>query len=188
MAYTTSTDLKTYLGIDAINTADDTLLTALIARAQAIIDAQTGRAFEAAADTARSYSYGSVDCGILFFDGDLCQVTSIVNGDGLTVGAGSYWHLPNNLTPWYAVELKPSTGLAWDGWTADIVVTGRWAYSISAPTDIVQACIRLAAWLYRQRDNAQADQVIVAGNATILPAALPSDVLTIIAQYRRLAI
>jgi len=188
MAYTTAADLKTYLGIEQSNTTDDALLTALIARAQAIIDAQVGRTFEAAADTIRYFTYADLDGLTLWFGADCAQITAIVNGDGAPVAPSSYWTEPRNITPYYGAKLKPQIGLAWDGWTDDIAVTGRWAYSVTAPADIVQACIRLAAWLYRLRDNAQADQAIVAGNVTVLPATLPNDVLTILAQYRRLAL
>ncbi len=188
MAYTTVADLKTYLGVEQSNTTDDALLTALIARAQAMIDAQVGRTFEAAADTVRYFTYADVDGAMLWLSGDCAQITSIINGDSTTLSASQYWPQPVNMTPYFGVKLKPQYGLAWDGWTNDIAVTGRWAYSVAAPADIVQACIRLAAWLYRQRDNAQADQVVVAGNATVLPAALPSDVATILTQYRRLTV
>jgi len=78
-------------------------------------------------------------------------------------------------------------------WTYDedhenaITIVGKWAYSATAPADITHACTRLAAYLYRQKDNAgDMDRAIVAGNATILPAKLPSDVAEILKPYRRL--
>ena len=49
MAYASLVDLTTYLGIDE-STADDGLLSQLLARAQAAIDTYTRRTFEATAD------------------------------------------------------------------------------------------------------------------------------------------
>ncbi len=49
--YSSVRDLKIYLGITV--DADDTLLTALIKRAQGIIDNHCKRTFEASADTTR---------------------------------------------------------------------------------------------------------------------------------------
>ena len=37
-------------------------------------------------------------------------------------------------------------------WRDAISITGRWAWSLTAPPDIAQACARLAAFLYKQRD------------------------------------
>ena len=188
MAYTTVADLKTYLGIENTNTADDTLLTTLIARAQSMIDAQVGRTFEAAADTARKFSYADIDGALLWFGADCAQITSVINGDSTVFVATEYWTQPINAKPYYGLKLKPQYGLAWDGWTDDITVTGRWAYSVTAPADIIQACTRLAAWLYRLRDNAQLDQAIITGNVTVLPATIPNDVATILGQYKQLAL
>ena len=54
MAYATLAELRTYLGIAAGDTADDALLTALIARAQKEIDGYCGWSFEASGSTKRS--------------------------------------------------------------------------------------------------------------------------------------
>ncbi len=54
MAYTTNTELKTYAGIS--DTVHDTLLTSLITRAQAAIDAYVGFSFEAAAALTLGYA------------------------------------------------------------------------------------------------------------------------------------
>ena len=138
MAYASLSDLTAYLGIDE-STADDALLTQLLTRAQAAVDGMCQRTFEAGADSTRHYDCRSVDGLTLHLDADLCAVTSVVNGDGITVAPTSYTTEPRNLTPLHALRLRSVVGLAWDGISADIAVTGKWAYSMAAPADVVHA-------------------------------------------------
>jgi len=182
--YATLTDLTAYLGIDE-STADDGLLLQLLERAQAAIDGMCHRQFEAASDSTRRYDFRSVDCSTLYLDADLCAVTSVVNGDGITIGASAYTTEPRNMTPSYALRLRDVVGLAWDGWNSDIAVTGKFAYSTTAPADIKHATVRLAAWMYRQKDNTAGDQAMIAGDVTILPSRIPSDVEAMLMPYVR---
>lgn len=194
MAYTTAALLKTYMGISG--SGDDTLLTACITRAQAAIDRYCDRRFEASADTTRKFTVGKdTDSRTLTLDDDLAQITSIItNADGgaeaVTLQATEYITLPRNETPFYAIRLLGSSDNAWD-YTDDpengITVTGRWAWSVSAPDDIVQACIRLAAWFYRQKDNnADADRPLMTGDGvTILPSNIPQDIRAYLDPFRR---
>lgn len=190
MAYTTVSLLKTYLGATTSN--DDTLLTALIARAQAIIDAYCQRTFEASANTSKTFDADrDTDGAWLYLDEDLASINTVTNGDGDVLTASTeYMTEPRNRTPYFAIKLISQSGLSWTWTTAPenaITISGKWAYSTSAPDDIVHATLRLAAYLYRQRDNAaDLDRAVIAGNATILPAQLPSDIKTILAPYRRL--
>lgn len=190
MAYTTAANLKVYLGIADV--ADDALLTTLIAAAQAFIDAYTGRTFEATADSVRKHdAYRDVKGPVLWLADDCSAITSITNGDGATVAANKYVTEPRNSTPIYAVRLLSSAGVGWVAGTDPenaISVTGKWAWSATAPADIVQACTRLAAFMYRQKDNmGEGDRALIAGGGTVLPVALPSDVKAMLAPYRRLA-
>ena len=115
---------------------------------------------------------------------------SITNGDGVSVGAAEYVTEPRWETPFYGVTLKRESDIrwTWDDTPEDaITVVGRWAYSATAPADIVQATERLAAYLYRQKDNmSDLDRAVaVSGNMTVLPQSLPRDVQLILAPYRR---
>ena len=185
MAYATIADVKSYLGIDTTVRADTVLLEALLVRAQSAIDSHCQRTFEAASDTTRHYDHRAV-CGVtLFFDGDLCSITSVVNGDGITVGSAAYTTEPRHAAPYYALTLRHNADVLWNGLTADIAVTGKWAYSATAPADVVQATVRLCAWMYRQKDTTGNDQPMIAGNVTILPARIPSDVDELLAPYVR---
>lgn len=190
MAYTTVSLLKTYLGATTSN--DDTLLTALIARAQAIIDAYCQRTFEASANTSKTFDADrDTDGAWLYLDEDLASINTVTNGDGDVLTASTeYMTEPRNRTPYFAIKLISQSGLSWTWTTAPenaITISGKWAYSTTAPDDIVHATLRLAAYLYRQRDNAaDLDRPMYVGNATILPSQLPSDIKTILAPYRRL--
>lgn len=190
MAYCSVANLKEYLGITT--STDDGLLADLIASADRIIDTDTGRTFEAIEDSTRYFdAYADVVADTLYFDTDLCEITSITNGDGTSISVSHYVTEPRNRTPYFAIKLKASSSKQWvaasngDGENA-ITVVGKWAYSASAPDDIVQASNRLAAYLYRQKDNANdLDRAIVAGNSTVLPSSLPSDLKQILRAYRK---
>lgn len=189
MAYTTNSDLKTLLGVTG--SGDDTLLTTLIAAAQAAIDAYCRQTFEASGDTTRYFdAVRDVDGPRLLLDYPLCAITTLTNGDGNTVDSSQYVKEPRNGTPWYALTLKANAGVAWTYSAAPenaISIAGRWAYATSAPADIVQACKQLAGYLYRRRNNAlDLDRTVVVGEATIMPLSIPRDVLTLLRPYRRL--
>lgn len=190
--YCTVADLKTYLGITGA--ADDTLLTNLLSRAQKAIEVYTGRVFKCAADTTRKFIVGQDTEGdTLYFDEDLCQVTSVSNDADGTPRAltkdTDYVTLPRNRTPWYGFKILTSTSEFWD-YTDDpetgVTVTGRWAYSITPPDDIVHACIRLAGYFYRQKDAGVFDVTAIPDAGVIqIPQGIPRDVKVILDGYRK---
>jgi len=195
MPYTTAAAVKTYLGITSAT--DDALLTSLIERAQASIDRYTHRTFEAASDTTKRFdaeydvseSYTRLDWTP--YGLDLCQITSVVNGDGTTISASSYVTEPRNETPYFALKLKVSSGLYFmydnlDDHEDAIQITGRWAYSITAPAEIVSVCIEMVALMYKRRDsNSDINRPVIAGNATILPAGLSRESIDILTSLKR---
>ena len=184
MAYTDNTAVKLYLGLTG--SGDDAFITALIVRAQAMIDRFTGRTFEAS-DATRYFFSDDVDAGVLWFGGDLCAITSVTNGDGTAITVSDIQTMPVNTTPYYGLRIDPAVGALTAGTsTADrITVVGKWAYSASAPADIVHAAIRLAAFLYRLRENGgEGDRAILTGTATLAPVGIPADVLDILRLYR----
>jgi len=192
MAYCGVDELKEYLGIESAT--DEPMLLTLLAAAQRTIDSYCARTFEATADTVRTFdSQRDVDGYTLTVDSDLCAITSIVNGDGTTISNSHYVTEPRNETPYYAIRLKASAGNVWTSTVSGdsenaITVTGKWAYSKTAPSDIAHVCKRLAAYIYRQKDNAgDLDRAVIAGNSTILPAQIPSDIRLMLAPYRRLS-
>lgn len=197
--YAATSDVKAYLKIPDSEIEDDTLIGDLATRAQAIIEKKLSRVFEAASDTARKFDakadteldeYGARR-DLVFYQEDLCSITSIVNGDGMSIASTKYVTLPRNVTPYFGIRLKASSGYVWeyeDDPEDAITIAGKWAYSTSAPEDIVHATIRLAAYLYKQKDTQQVfEQVLTSpGGVLRMPSKLPSDVLELLEPYRRM--
>ena len=187
MSYCTVTDVKTYL--NTTTAGDDLLIGDLIDSAQGAIDNYTHRTFEAAADATHYFDDDNLDGDgdTLILDGDLCAITSITNGDGDTVTTSDYKTEPRNSTPYNALIMRGTSSLAWDGSTADISIVGRWSYSTGAPASVKQACIRLTAFMYRQRDTStDIDRPLVTDSGvTILPSALPNDVTQLLTPLVR---
>ena len=187
MAYAELSDLRSYLGVESND--DDALLQGFIASAQALIDRHTGRTFEASADEARTFDNWDFAGDLLLFGADLCAVTSVVEDGSALARNTDYYTRPRIDTdaPFYG--LRKADNDAWQT-DAEVVVTGRWAYSITAPDDIRHATVRLAAYLYRQKDNAAGDldRTVIVGGTTILPAVFPGDIDRMLRPYRRVTV
>jgi len=195
VSYATLTDLKTYLGVGT--TADDALLSQCLTRAQGFLEAQTTRVFEASADTTR-YLDAAADVvedeqgrgSLLILPADLCAVTSVTNGDGVAVAASEYVTEPRGSTPYWALRLKANATVGWTYTTTPenaISIVGRWAYSTTPPADVVQACLALATYFYRQR-GAEAtgmEPVMSQSGVVMLPPRIPDVVKAVIARYQR---
>lgn len=189
MAYCTLAELKLQIGITS--TSDDTMLSSLIADAQALIDAQCRRTFEAASDTARTFdAVRNVRGRLLMLDADLAQITSITNGDGTTVSTSQYTTEPRNATPWWGIRLLSSSGISWTYSTDPedaITITGRWAWSVTADDVVEKACLDTAHLMYSMRDNlADATRPLLTGDGNvILPGEYPKSLRTLIALRGR---
>ena len=188
MAYCLPTDVMEYLGIDSGEDGD--LLTVHIAAAQDAIDNHCRRTFEAAADSIRYVdAMGDHIRNLYLFlseTGELCQITSITNGDGIVVATGEYVTDPRSHTPYHAIKLRSDAGKFWTYqtyWESAIAINGRWAYSITAPAGIVQACIGLAAFYYLQKDQPFADVTAVEAGVVMRPIGIPAYVRTMLQGY-----
>lgn len=191
MAYPVLADIKAYLGTS--QPGDDALLTALMTAAIAYIEGPTGadRRFAVTADTTRRFdANGDVVGRTLRLDEDLCQITSVTNGDGATVASGDYVTEPRNHAPYRALTLKFTTTApiwTWNTTPEDaIVIVGRWGYSITPPADIAQAFKAMVAYFYRRRSSSGSqDGTVVAEGIVITPATMPKDIQGILTAYRR---
>lgn len=194
MSYITLAQVRAYLKLGAAETADDAFLTDLAARAQSLIDAHCQRTFEASADVTHYLdARADVDGPTLWLRAEFCQLTSVTNGDGSVVTPSQYVTEPRNTMPYYALRLKAATGLVWTYDTSPenaLAVVGRRAFALTAPDVVAQACLRLTAWLYRQKDtSADVDRPLLTdAGVTILPMALPKDVQQMLLPYRRLGL
>jgi hypothetical protein len=189
--YTAMDDFKDYLGLPAVvSTVVENSLEMALTNASAIIDSHTDRTYEATADESHKHdAVENVEGLRLWLNGDLAQLTSVTNGDGAAIPLADLVLEPSVGSPYFALTLKRNSGIYWtysDDSEEAISVTGRWAYSVIPPDPIVQATLRLAAWLYRQRDNAlDLDRTILVGSTVLAPAAMPADVVAILRPYRR---
>ena len=184
-------DVRESLG--GIQSADeDGYIERLIARAGAFIDDQTGRQFEAAAET-RYFDPTDplvVDGAYLYLDKDLVSVTTLTNGDAdvLTVTT-EYLLLPiNDGPPYRAVKLVYSGGIFWtyeDDPEKAISLLGSWGYQAAVPTAISEAGALLSAYYYRARKaGPDQDRTIIANGTVIAPSSVPGLVEEMIAPYR----
>jgi hypothetical protein len=205
MAYCTASDVIEYGGFTASDrVTTDTVslfLTGLCSRAQEIVDGYCGRSFEYTATdggTTRYFSYDEdVDAsGVrLMLDKDLAAITSITVGSD-TVTSSNYTTYPRSDKPYYAIRLKDNSTNSWDTYTSDgdwenaIQIKGEWVYSTAAPQDIKQATIRLALYMYKQRQtDADLDRPLLTNDGvTIMPTRLPADVMQILNRYKRTVI
>lgn len=191
MAYVTTTAFKAYRKITG--TKDDGLIADLITRSQRQIETYTHRTFAATTTACRYYDAVrdvSDDRRTLYLDEDLCEIESVVNGDGTTVATTHYTTNPRNETPYHSLRM---TWLSDSDWTWSdapedaIKVTGKWAYSTAAPADIQHATIRLATYLYSQKDASVFDVTLIPGEGVMqVPQGLPRDVRIILDPYRKL--
>lgn len=190
--YTDTATVKLYLG-DVQGSGDDALLTDFVAAAQSIIDDYCHQPFEASADRIRYFDPGcDVDGRTLYVDAPLCAITSVTNGDGVVIAASAYVTEPRNLTPWYGLRLKSNSSVMWTYGGAlenSIAIAGKWAYSSTAPADIQHAAMRLAGYLYRQRDNGfDLDRIIQTSSGIVMPLDLPRDITKVLEPYKRIVV
>ena len=187
MAYSTVALLKSYLGISG--SGDDTLLGLLLDRATIAIESHTGWVFEAATAT-RYFDSEAVEGYVLWVGGDLVGVITLTNGDddGTVIVPADYRLLPRNEgPPYYGIQMLVDTTTTWEfDVDGEVSVLGAWGYSASPPDDIVDACVRWAAFKYRQKD-AQVFDVIAVPDAGIItiPQGIPADVKLILDKYPR---
>lgn len=191
MAYTTAAAVKTWASID--NTTMDAALAVIIPQVQAAIDRYCNRTFEASSDTTRYFDAlrdVSDDYRTLYLDTDLCAITTVTNGDSTTVTSSQYVSEPRNITPYYALTLKQSATIAWTYDTTPenaISITGKWAYSTSAPDDVVLAAIKWSLYLARGREaDGGNEAMFTAAGFMVQPSAMPKDVKILLTPYRRL--
>jgi hypothetical protein len=124
--------------------------------------------------------------------GDIYSITTVTNGDGNTIASTKYELYPKTLTDReptiQRIVLLASEGVYWDyttDWENAISIAGRWAYSATAPDDIKQATIRLAAYYYAQKDAQIFDVTAIPGTGeVIVPVGIPQDVQRVLDTYK----
>ena len=196
MSYCALADVHLELNIPDAEDDDDTLISQKIAAAQALIDAYTGRVWEApGSDATRYYTVGTdTDGRLLMLDDTLCAAPTTVktNADGaspVTIPNTDYVLMPRNRAPYWGIKILDQSAYDWRysrNPEKGIEVTGKFAYAVTPPADIVQACIRLAAFLYRIKDTNVYD--VTASLETgqmVIPKGTPQDVVHILNNRRK---
>ena len=195
MAYADITLFKVYRGMSTSTSTtasvDNTVIQHCLDAAQAQIDRYTHRTFEASTTAARYFdAIEDVDGRTLYLDDDLAAIASVTNGDGAALTSTSYVTRPVNETPYREIRIRSGSDNAWTYNTepeSAITVVGYWAYSTAAPDDIVHATVRLANYIYVQKDAGSFDVTVFpeAGVVTV-PQGLPRDVQEILTPYRKI--
>jgi uncharacterized phiE125 gp8 family phage protein len=148
VALPTLNDLKSYLRIES--NAEDTLLQALLARAQAMLEGWTDTPITAMSQTAldRAESLAVHPVTSLIFPRRPCQITAVVDANGATVDASKYYTDGTAgliyAKPTYAFYDGPYTI------TANVGLSLRADYARLEPL-LSQALLDLAADLYQRR-------------------------------------
>ena len=191
MAYCTLAELTTYLGVS--DSDDDALLGPIIDRATAIIDMRCKRTLVATSTSTRNFTVGRDTVGPHLYFNDMCaSITQVLNGDSSNteVTSAQYVTKPSNVGPFYGIKILRSASKVWQ-YTTDpedaIAVTGNWAWFATLPDEVKHFCIRLSAFLYRQKDsNLDMDRPILTdAGVTLLPAGLNQDLTLLVKAYGR---
>jgi hypothetical protein len=191
--YCTLAEFKNFDRITSTDATDDGVIESIIEMASRFIDWWTGRRFYA---TSASRYFDAPDTRDLWLDEDLISVTSVTNGDGTAIASGEYQLLPLNESPKYAIRLKASSSVSWtgdsNGNTEGVVtVAGSWGYASSTPSDIKNACMLIAASVYRKRFGATeggGKATITAGGVVLMPETMPAAAQAMLTQYRKMVI
>jgi len=148
MALYSRTEFKAFWQIDSAD-KDDIIDDCIDAAIASFTSKVGGRTFETDSDTTRylnPYLHLSDDY-TLEIPWDLCQITTIVTGNGDTIPATDYYIIPrghvDGESPILALVLYQSSTYSWHNYGTDpeegIAITGRWGYSIAAPDLAVKA-------------------------------------------------
>lgn len=187
-AYPKFQDLKLYLNIDTAK--DDALLVVTLKRAIATFENMCGRTFVPAAET-RYFDANDeqVITGKRLFirDGDLIEIVEL-KIDSEIVPEDEYFC--TGAKPYNTLRITEGSDFSFRDFTVSsersIAINGLWGYQDEVPNDVFGAIVRLAAWLYQQKDNAmELDRPIAMSNAMVLPPSLPTDVAAIAGFYRK---
>lgn len=205
MAYFTTAELKAYLGITS--SSDDVQLGYLPDRVTAAIDTYCHRHFEPEAEHGPAASHTHYFTPLYDWDGgdllddqtlllrhDLCELTSIINGNGVAISLSDVVLLPPNAVPErpaYAIRIKTAASVRWTysgSPEQSVSVAGKWSYSLDIPADVKAAALRWGAHLYRLRTGATsvpADITVSADGSAFASNRIPSDVAQMLKPYIR---
>lgn len=199
--YATLDEVKAWLNIkaDSVNAVDDTVLEDAVEQASRAIDLFSGRQFYAASET----RYFDVPPGRrLELDKSLLSVTTLTNGNAVTIASTEYNLWPKNGVRHWAIVLRQTSSIYWQpnsGGDTEAVITvlGSWGDVDRAGTDAEsvrlievshKACLHAVSDAYHKRfgENTGGVSSITAAGVVITPQGLPQDVRDILLPLRRM--
>lgn len=197
MAYTTRALIKSRLGIGE-TTTHDTLIDNWILRASSLVDAETGRSFEATTATKYFTPLKQTFGGHLSEDGrtlllaphDLLTITTLTNGDSAVISSSEYVLLPPNIAPYYGIRLKLTSTINWTYTTNPenaISIAGTWGYAATAPNGVIEAVEQAIVYWYKTfQAGGNSGQAMQSSDGVYLTAPrLPRDVDQLLCPYRK---
>jgi hypothetical protein len=189
MSYCDIEDIKRYLGIT--EDSDDALIEQSILAAKTAIDAYCDTVFDTTEDIPRYFS--SRDDGIwgayLHLGRNRLAATPTSVSIAGTDVTSDIIPMPNErpITQLYLMSNAPQTWRdSGDDPAISISITGKWGYSTTAPTDIKQAAVIWASFLYQQKD-AFIDGTVASSSEerrNVIPG-VPRGAIHLLAPYKR---
>lgn len=189
--YATLNELKARLGIAVSDTADDSILEAVIEAASRLVDAYCNRHFFQASQTRYFY----VVSGVIAIIDDCVSVSAVATDRNLdrtwsTVIPISQVELgpissPQYGLPYTELRMKPLASESFDLGKDMLKITGVWGFN-SIPDAVNEATLLQAGRLYRRKD---APFGVAGGGDTgssIALRAVDPDVQMLLAAYRRI--
>ena len=189
--YCTLVDIRQDGRLNIVGDAYDAALASLVTACSRWIDAYCRvpvNGFCATATATHYFGRSEVDGSTLLLDEPLLSVTALANGDGTALGTDAYRLIPRNGSPKWGIELR--SGYAWQ-WSLDgeIAVTGVWGAAATVPEPVQEACIVLAAWMFKRYQAGLQDVTASPeiGQA-IYAESVPKQVKALLAPYKRVLI
>lgn len=183
-AYCTIAQVKTSINI--AGTQEDTLLTRIVSGASDWVDRHCGwgdSGFQPSEST-RYYDLHSLNRnGDLFLGFPLLTLTSLSSGAGVAISTADAQLHPLNAVRYYRIHLKTSDW-ALSSEEDRVAVAGKFGYSLTPPSAVVEATIMLSAWLLKRYQAALQDSSISPELGTILyGSSMPKQVVEILRQF-----
>lgn len=186
MAYCTESEIKQRLDINSATY--DGMLGQLANVASDWIDAHCmlpQGAFAVTADTTRYYDPSALSYeATLKLDQPIVSVTTLVNGDGVTLSGAAYRLHPRNASPYWSIRLL--SGYAWQfGIDGEIAVTGKFGWSLTRPKPVQEAAIMLSGWLFKRYQAALQDATVNLDLGQLVYSdPIPKQVTMMLAPFR----
>lgn len=186
--YGTPFDLKQEGRLNIVGDAYDAALILLLTACSRWIDAYCRvpeNGFSATATSIHYFGPSDVKAGTLMLDEPLVSVSTLTNGDGAVLAGDAYRLVPRNTMPKWGIELRSGYGWQWsvDG---EIAVTGVWGAAATVPEPVREACLALAAWMFKRYQAGLQDVTASPelGQA-VYAESVPKQVKALLAPYKR---